>query len=84
MREGRLLAEESPNRLLQIFNTDTLEEVFLILSRRQEEGRLSNVNTSSTEGPALSVMEVPTNTGSTVSVVSTISETTASTDVIKE
>ncbi|KAJ8945137.1 hypothetical protein NQ318_001602 [Aromia moschata] len=41
MREGRLLAEESPTRLLTIFNTETLEEVFLILSRRQEEGRLN-------------------------------------------
>lgn len=41
MREGRLLAEESPERLLQLFNTETLEEVFLILSRRQEEGRLN-------------------------------------------
>ncbi|XP_018577430.1 ABC transporter G family member 23 isoform X2 [Anoplophora glabripennis] len=44
MREGRLLAEESPNRLLSIFNTDTLEDVFLILSRRQEEGRLDELN----------------------------------------
>ncbi|XP_017786452.1 PREDICTED: ABC transporter G family member 23-like [Nicrophorus vespilloides] len=40
MREGRLLAEESPERLLRIFDTDTLENVFLILSRQQEEGRL--------------------------------------------
>ncbi|KAI7815043.1 ABC subfamily G member 21 [Rhyzopertha dominica] len=41
MREGRLLAEESPSQLLNLFRKDTLEEVFLILSRRQEEGRLT-------------------------------------------
>ncbi|XP_074031882.1 uncharacterized protein [Leptinotarsa decemlineata] len=44
MREGKLLVEESPSRLLTIFNTATLEEVFLILSRRQEEGRLENID----------------------------------------
>lgn len=43
MREGRLLAEESPAQLLNLFRTDSLEEVFLILSKRQEEGRLSNM-----------------------------------------
>lgn len=43
MREGRLLAEESPAQLLRLFRTDSLEEVFLILSKRQEEGKLTNV-----------------------------------------
>lgn len=82
MREGQLLAEESPNRLLQIFNTETLEEVFLILSRRQEEGRLDNITSTSTADQANSVMDVPVNTGSTVSVISTgVPETHASTDV---
>lgn len=41
MRDGKLLAEESPARLLQLFHTDTLEEAFLILSRNQEEGRIN-------------------------------------------
>lgn len=44
MREGRLLAEESPGRLLTLFQTDSLEDVFLALSKRQEEGRLDEVN----------------------------------------
>ncbi|XP_050449540.1 ABC transporter G family member 23 isoform X2 [Cataglyphis hispanica] len=35
MRSGRLLAEEAPNTLLQIYNCATLEEVFLKLSRQQ-------------------------------------------------
>lgn len=35
------MAEESPSQLLNLFRKDTLEEVFLILSRRQEEGRLT-------------------------------------------
>lgn len=43
MRGGKLLAEESPARLLSFFQTETLEEAFLILSRKQEEGRLNNV-----------------------------------------
>lgn len=41
MRGGKLLAEESPARLLELFHTDTLEEVFLILSKNQEEGRIN-------------------------------------------
>lgn len=43
MREGRLLAEESPSKLLTLFGTDSLEEVFLILSKRQEEGKLDEI-----------------------------------------
>ncbi|XP_023314051.1 ABC transporter G family member 23 isoform X1 [Trichogramma pretiosum] len=35
MRSGRLLAEESPQALLQIYNCPTLEDVFLKLSRKQ-------------------------------------------------
>ncbi|KAL6445681.1 hypothetical protein ACFW04_000879 [Cataglyphis niger] len=35
MRSGRLLAEEAPSTLLQIYNCATLEEVFLKLSRQQ-------------------------------------------------
>lgn len=43
MREGRLLAEDSPERLLNLFRCDTLEDVFLILCMRQEEGQLSDL-----------------------------------------
>jgi ABC-type multidrug transport system permease subunit len=39
MRDGRLLAEESPSKLLRMFQTEILEEVFLILSQRQNDGR---------------------------------------------
>ncbi|XP_066145077.1 ABC transporter G family member 23-like [Euwallacea fornicatus] len=42
MRGGKLLAEESPARLLEAFHTDTLEEAFLILSRNQDEGRIND------------------------------------------
>ncbi|XP_029671460.1 ABC transporter G family member 23 isoform X2 [Formica exsecta] len=35
MRSGRLLAEEAPNTLMQIYNCASLEEVFLKLSRQQ-------------------------------------------------
>ncbi|CAG9760962.1 unnamed protein product [Ceutorhynchus assimilis] len=43
MRNGKLLAEESPARLLQLFHTETLEEAFLILSRNQEDGIINSV-----------------------------------------
>ncbi|KAK9889742.1 hypothetical protein WA026_007124 [Henosepilachna vigintioctopunctata] len=36
MRSGKLLAEAPPNTLLRVFQTETLEEVFLMLSRKQE------------------------------------------------
>jgi hypothetical protein len=35
MRSGRLLAEEAPRTLLQMYNCISLEEVFLKLSRKQ-------------------------------------------------
>ncbi|KAJ8683422.1 hypothetical protein QAD02_019214 [Eretmocerus hayati] len=35
MRSGRLLAEESPRALLQMYNCPSLEDVFLKLSRKQ-------------------------------------------------
>ncbi|CAG9829052.1 unnamed protein product [Diabrotica balteata] len=43
MRDGILLTEESPTRLLTLFNSETLEEVFLQLSKQQEEGRLTGL-----------------------------------------
>lgn len=36
MRSGKLLAEESPDALLSMYQAQTLEEVFLKLSRKQE------------------------------------------------
>lgn len=38
MRGGKFLAEESPNRLMAMHRLDTLEDVFLKLSRRQNMG----------------------------------------------
>ncbi|XP_046742307.1 ABC transporter G family member 20 [Diprion similis] len=38
MRGGKFLAEESPTRLMAMHRLDTLEEVFLKLSRRQNMG----------------------------------------------
>lgn len=35
MRSGRLLAEESPRALLSMYHCQSLEEVFLKLSRKQ-------------------------------------------------
>lgn len=47
MRDGRLLAEESPARLLSMFQTEVLEDVFFILSQKQSEGRLEETITAS-------------------------------------
>ncbi|XP_078032938.1 ABC transporter G family member 23 [Augochlora pura] len=38
MRGGKFLAEESPTRLMEMHNLDTLEDVFLKLSKRQNMG----------------------------------------------
>jgi hypothetical protein len=35
MRNGTLLAEDSPAELLKLYHCNTLEEVFLLLSRKQ-------------------------------------------------
>ncbi|CAG9819085.1 unnamed protein product [Phaedon cochleariae] len=85
MREGRLLAEESPGRLLTIFNTTTLEEVFLILSRRQEEGRLTDVaSLPIADDQNNTIVDATHLAGSTASVatVSTFEISTGSTDVL--
>lgn len=37
MRSGKLLAEESPHVLLSMYGCQTLEEVFLMLSRSQAQ-----------------------------------------------
>jgi len=38
MRNGKFLAEESPSKLMEMHRLDTLEEVFLKLSKRQNMG----------------------------------------------
>lgn len=37
MRDGTLLAEDGPESLIRKYECDNLEDVFLMLSRRQEE-----------------------------------------------
>jgi len=37
MRDGTLLAEDGPETLIRKFECENLEDVFLMLSRRQEE-----------------------------------------------
>ncbi|XP_011506250.1 PREDICTED: ABC transporter G family member 20 [Ceratosolen solmsi marchali] len=53
MRSGRFLAEESPVKLMEMHRLDTLEEVFLKLSRRQNMGlrRRSSILSSVTGVP---------------------------------
>ncbi|PBC25293.1 ABC transporter G family member [Apis cerana cerana] len=53
MRGGKLLAEESPTKLMEIHNLDTLEDVFLKLSKRQNIGlrRRSSILSSVTGVP---------------------------------
>ncbi|XP_017765789.1 PREDICTED: ABC transporter G family member 20-like [Eufriesea mexicana] len=53
MRSGKLLAEESPTKLMEIHNVDSLEEVFLNLSKRQNMGlrRRSSILSSVTGVP---------------------------------
>lgn len=42
LRNGQLLAESSPNELLERFQTDSLEEAFLTLSQQQAEDSQGN------------------------------------------
>lgn len=57
MRNGHLLAEANPSRLLSDFGMDTIEETFLSLCERQDEikeldgGSLVRLETSSTSRP---------------------------------
>ncbi|CAH0554732.1 unnamed protein product [Brassicogethes aeneus] len=43
MRSGKLLAEESPHVLLSMYGCQSLEEVFLKLSRKQVQGKENDV-----------------------------------------
>lgn len=53
MRNGKFLAEESPRKLMEMHRLDTLEEVFLKLSKRQNMGlrRRSSILSSITGVP---------------------------------
>lgn len=42
MRNGQLLAEDSPDKLLTIYEQNTLEEVFLQLSQQQSKNLANN------------------------------------------
>lgn len=44
MRSGRLLAEESPQVLLSMYGCQSLEEVFLKLSRKQGNETAQDAN----------------------------------------
>ncbi|CAG9760963.1 unnamed protein product [Ceutorhynchus assimilis] len=55
LRKGKLLVQGSPNELLSFYNKESLEEVFLLLSQRQDESKLSSAaNGISTLGSAAS------------------------------
>jgi len=53
MRSGRLLAEEAPHVLLSIYNCQSLEEVFLKLSRKQQGSESNNLQDVKTNGSSL-------------------------------
>lgn len=72
MRQGKLLAEDSPEKLLSTFHTNSLEEVFLMLSRKQTEERLYEIQSES-------MLEDLNHTSSTVSMV--MSDLNSSKDV---
>lgn len=46
MRSGKLLAEESPHVLLSMYGCQSLEEVFLKLSRKQGQANQNDINIS--------------------------------------
>ncbi|XP_031844822.1 ABC transporter G family member 20 [Nomia melanderi] len=50
MRGGKLLAESSPNELLERFQTDSLEEAFLTLSRMQVQNQAGGVGPTPISG----------------------------------
>lgn len=53
MRSGRLLAEEAPQVLLSIYGCQSLEEVFLKLSRKQQGSESNNLQEVKTNNTAL-------------------------------
>lgn len=81
MRDGRLLTEDSPDNLLATFNTQTLEEVFLILSQRQEAGQLPLLNETTVNSSQLNETNEQYESTSVMSSVQSIPEGYKSTDV---
>lgn len=79
MRGGKLMAEESPADLIVRFQAETLEEVFLSLSVRQNEGKLSIEDCAT-------VPQITVESGSVQSLGSEVSLTgkTGSTDLLAE
>lgn len=53
MRSGHLLAEEAPQVLLSIYGCQSLEEVFLKLSRKQQGTESNNLQEVKTNNTAL-------------------------------
>lgn len=60
MRSGKFLAEESPTKLMEMHRLDTLEDVFLKLSKRQNLGlrRRSSILSSVTGVPPEDVIHI--------------------------
>lgn len=56
MRNGKILAQESPQSLLTTYNKTTLEEVFLLLSERQETTLLQETHSTSTSIESVAVV----------------------------
>ncbi|XP_044267238.1 ABC transporter G family member 20-like [Tribolium madens] len=75
MRGGCLIAEESPATLLTMFQTEVLEDVFFILSKKQSEGRLED-----TMAVARSNLQIQ-NSNTDISVAS-FDTTRGSTDIL--
>ncbi|CAH1102721.1 unnamed protein product [Psylliodes chrysocephalus] len=82
MRDGRLLTEDSPDNLLATFNTQTLEEVFLILSQRQEAGQLPLSNETTVNSSRLNETNEQYESTSVMSSVQSIPEGYKSTDML--
>lgn len=55
MRNGKILAQESPQMLLSTYNKTTLEEVFLLLSQRQETNLIQETDSTSTSIESVAV-----------------------------
>lgn len=80
MRQGRLLAEEPPNDLIQRYGAETLEEVFLDLSRKQAAGLLPPQNVNH-EYDQLAIESTPNGNQSVASSVVSLEQGNGSLDV---
>lgn len=71
MRNGILLAEDSPENIMRAFGTATLEDAFLILSQKQGQSEeadntLQNMITTAAESSANSIVAATTTSANTV------------------